>query len=84
MASTANMIKLNVAKSELHYSCTRFLEFHSKHAAAVWQWRHTGHWDPVLIIKYAELTAEVDFFKKKANEIQNYIDTRRQYLRVVA
>lgn len=84
MASTADMKKLNVAKGKLHYACTRFLEFHSKHAAAVWEWRQTGNWDPELIEKYNELADEVDLLKTKAAAIQKQIDTRRPYMRAVA
>lgn len=84
MASCVNMKKLNVAKSELHYACTLFLEFHSKHADAIWKWRHTGHWDSYMIIRYNELAAEVDYFKSKVAAIQKQIDTRRPYMRAVA
>ena len=78
------MKKLNMAKSNLHYACTRFLEFHSRHAEAVWEWRQTGQWDPELILKYNELAADVDLLKAKVDAIQKQIDSRRPYMRAVA
>ena len=84
MASTQNMVKLNIAKSKHHNACSRFLDFHSMYASEVWEWKRGHKWESKLIGKYNELADEVEKTKKALNDIQQFISTRRPYMKAVA
>lgn len=84
MASVQNMVKLNVAKSNFHNACNRFLDFHSAHAKEVWNWRITGECDEEMMNKYSRLSGEVDKTKKELEDIERMISSKRPYMKAVA